>query len=580
MSKKSSRPKKYWKKQKFGTFFLKVFVPFILVAAILGGIVTYLLVSSYEASLGDSLNYLNQMIDKGMTSTLSSYDEALKSGQIKAADYDFQIAENQLISSMDYYLDMASMYVIDDKEGRNGAIDVYKLDEYGSLSKVGESDGKYYLIVKSGKNEKYILSCSREDGQKMYKEAIDTKEAGVLSIDELYVKGNSFWVGAYTYSTNEMEIIRDEDGTAHSEFKQYKVTNTDIPDGYVKVKNLSAYDMSSTPIGSAVSKDKFDTYGDPKGLIREAIAYGKDVADCNGSSGDYQDYQYAEKDYKCKYGKHHVGATWLGDGYYMILDYHTNIWRSSIGRLLIGTWAGIILMSVIVSLAIAYAMYKAYKSAYDMEQYRRTTSNAMAHDLKSPLAVILLNAENLRDGTNPDKDQYYMDNIIDEVDQMKAQIGSILDMAKVEDVNTQLNKTDVDITAIVDSLAEEYADRINEKNVTIEIKGTCTVHADEALMTQAIKNVMDNAVKYVTDGGEIKVRLSDSSVSFVNSSEPLDKSILSNVWKPFVKGDNSRHGHKGTGLGLSIVKTIMDRHGFDCLMDNSVEGVEVRLIFK
>ena len=99
-------------------------------------------------------------------------------------------------------------------------------------------------------------------------------------------------------------------------------------------------------------------------------------------------------------------------------------------------------------------------------------------------------------------------------------------------------------------------------------------------MNQAIKNIMDNAVKYVTDGGHIEVELSDKEVSFVNSSEPLDKDTLEDVWKPFVKGDNSRHGHKGTGLGLSIVKTIMDRHGFDSEMDNCDGGVEVRLIFR
>ena len=114
----------------------------------------------------------------------------------------------------------------------------------------------------------------------------------------------------------------------------------------------------------------------------------------------------------------------------------------------------------------------------------------------------------------------------------------------------------------------------------IDISGACTVSADEALMYQAVVNIMDNAVKYVADGGHIDVKLSDKEVSFVNSCEPIDKDTLTNVWKPFVKGDNSRHGHKGTGLGLSIVKTIMDRHGFDCEMKNVDGGVEVRLIFK
>ena len=282
----------------------------------------------------------------------------------------------------------------------------------------------------------------------------------------------------------------------------------------------------------------------------------------------------------CDQGKHNTDVVAIGNSYYLVMDYHTDLIKSSFGKVIIATWIGIALLSTLVSLAIAYVLYRSYRSAYDMEQYRRTTSNAMAHDLKSPLAVIQLNAENLRDGTNLEKNRHYTDNIINEVHQINTQIASILDMAKAEDVNTKLHKTDVDITAIVNSVAEEYAERIKEKNVSIEVNGACTVHADEELMNQAIKNIMDNAVKYVTDGGHIEVELSDKEVSFVNSSEPLDKDTLEDVWKPFVKGDNSRHGHKGTGLGLSIVKTIMDRHGFDCEMDNCDGGVEVRLIFR
>ena len=143
----------------------------------------------------------------------------------------------------------------------------------------------------------------------------------------------------------------------------------------------------------------------------------------------------------------------------------------------------------------------------------------------------------------------------------------------------KLNKTDVDVAAIVNSVAAEYAERIKEKNASFEINGDCTVHADEKLMKQAVKNVMDNAVKYVTAGGEIKVQLTDDLASFVNSSAPLGNETLTNAWKPYVKGDDSRHGHKGTGLGLSIVKAIMDRHGFDCEIKNTDDGVEVTLKF-
>lgn len=214
-----------------------------------------------------------------------------------------------------------------------------------------------------------------------------------------------------------------------------------------------------------------------------------------------------------------------------------------------------------------------------MEQYRRTTSNAMAHDLKSPLAVISLYAENLKSGKNPEKNQYYMDGILNEVKAMNEQVASILDMAKAEDVNTELHKTKVDIGNIINTAADVYAETIKTKNIRLDIQGSCQIEADEALMYQAVMNMIDNAVKYVTKDGKITVQMSNERLSIQNTSEPIPEDILKNIWNPFVKGDNSRHGHKGTGLGLSIVKTIMDRHGFICEMKNAGDGVEVKVDF-
>ena len=151
---------------------------------------------------------------------------------------------------------------------------------------------------------------------------------------------------------------------------------------------------------------------------------------------------------------------------FAVIDYHYNIVKSLMGHMIIYTWLGVVLGSALISLLIAYVMYRSYKSAYDMEQYRRTTSNAMAHDLKSPLAVISLYAENLKSGKNPEKNQYYMDGILNEVKSMNEQVASILDMAKAEDVNTELHKTKVDIGSIINTAAEVYAETIKDKKIS------------------------------------------------------------------------------------------------------------------
>ena len=62
-----------------------------------------------------------------------------------------------------------------------------------------------------------------------------------------------------------------------------------------------------------------------------------------------------------------------------------------------------------------------------------------------------------------------MDGILDEVRQMNTQVATILDMAKAEDVDTKLKKTEVDLTGIVDTVAQIYNEKISEKNVQIDI---------------------------------------------------------------------------------------------------------------
>ena len=514
----------YGKKQNYGSFFLRIFVPFILVAALLGGIVTYLLVSIYNTSVGNGVASAEERIRSNVNEAVTEYQDALAGAYVDRINYDFETADNKFTSDVEYMCEMLSAIAVDG----GAAASLYYKDSDGTLTLVAGHDYRMFFVVTDDNNKKFRLSCTYEDYQKMMAEAPRYGSADGLPalsrIEEIYVKGTSFWISKYSYYDygDGVKVIgTHETQMDYGEYDEKSVTVTEIPDGYVKLDTSKGYHFyNSSLIGSGAASCNMDYEGNIETLVADLEDSGV------GSS--------SRVSRNCDQGKHNTDVVAIGNSYYLVMDYHTNLIKSTFGKLIIATWIGIALLSTLISLAIAYVLYRSYRSAYDMEQYRRTTSNAMAHDLKSPLAVIQLNAENLRDGSNPEKNRHYTDNIINEVHQMNTQIASILDMAKAEDVNTKLHKTDVDITAIVNSVAEEYAERIKEKNVSIEVNGACTVHADEELMNQAIKNIMDNAVKYVTDGGHIAVELSD----------------------------------------------IMDRHGFGCEMKNVDDGVEVRLIFR
>ena len=572
-TKKMKKKSLYGKKQKFGSFFLKVFVPFILVASLLGGIVTYLLVSMYKTKLNNNIETVEESVNDKVDAAVSEHETALAGAYIDSVNYDFETADNKFIEELAYDSGVWSSAMYDDFSKFDGTCGVYEENADGELTKLVGQESLMFVTVKDKNGKAYRLFCSYDDYMNMTKDApVYFTSVGlpeISGVDEIYVKDNKFWLSKYRYLDygGDMTVDEDEGSVEYDSVMMHRVTVTDIPDGYEKLDESKGYEIiSNSLIGSVVNNVDFCQDAE------KISALVSEIKDCGyGSTETYSR--------RCDYGKHFTDVIKSDEGYYVVVDYHYNFVKSVTGKIVIATWIGIVLLSTLISLAIAYVLYRSYKSAYDMEQYRRTTSNAMAHDLKSPLAVISLYAENLKAGSNPEKNQYYMDGILEEVRQMNAQVASILNMAKAEDVDAKLNKVDVNVENIVSTVAEIYAEKITEKDVKIDISGSCTVKADEALMYQAVVNVMDNAVKYVQDGGHITVKLSDNEASFVNSSEPLNEDTLANVWKPFVKGDNSRHGHNGTGLGLSIVRTIMDRHGFDCEMVNCDEGVEVRLKF-
>lgn len=562
------KTKLYGKKQRFGTFFLKVFVPFILVTSIMGVIVTYMLVAQYNNGIEEFTQSAYHIGSEIVTEAEEEYRDALAGAQVNGVNYDFETAECRLSGALEYACGAVSMPV----SGIDGMTDcaarLYRLEADGTLTLAAGGDSRMFIRVRNENDVSCRLSCTYQDYLKMLETAPRQDGFPTLSgVEEIYVKGNNFWISRYRYYDYDGATDGGSNQNDCSGYAEKSVTVTDIPDGYVKLDTDKGYELTSVVMGSGEVSQDMDYSETPEEIINE---FDRDAMEAGSS-----DWMRSA----CDRGHHNTDVIMLGDEYYLVLDFHTNFPKSMIGRVVIATWIGIVLISTLLSLAIAYVMYKSYRMAYDREQYRRTTSNAMAHDLKSPLAVISLYAENLKSGNNPEKNGYYMDGILDEVRKMNEQVASILDMAKAEDVDAKLDRTDVDVADIVHTVAKLYAEKTSAKGVRTDISGECTVSADAALMYQAVVNIMDNAVKYVTDGGHITVRLSDSEISFVNSCEPLGKETLANVWKPFVKGDSSRHGHNGTGLGLSIVKTIMDRHEFDCQMNNVSDGVEVKLIF-
>lgn len=180
------------------------------------------------------------------------------------------------------------------------------------------------------------------------------------------------------------------------------------------------------------------------------------------------------------------------------------------------------------------------------------TLGAIGHDLRTPLASLRIRAESVE----PEEDRERM---IATIEEMTATLDDILTLARVGRSREQFERTDV--TALAASVAEDFRELRHEVAFTSD--GQHLLDVQPNLLRRAIRNLVDNAVKYA-GGAEIEVKgVGQSvSVSVLDRGPGIPASDLAHIAGAFYRGEPSRNRETGgAGLGLSIAQTVADAHG-------------------
>ena len=207
-----------------------------------------------------------------------------------------------------------------------------------------------------------------------------------------------------------------------------------------------------------------------------------------------------------------------------------------------------------------------------MADLRNDFSYAMVHDMKSPLSSIIMGARFLHSGKVDDKPEIkekYFTIIENEADHLLALVNKLLTISKLENKKLILNKQHINLVTIIDDLVEK-AKAKTDKNIdfTVDLM-TKHVMADEQYLTEAISNLIDNAIKYSKENIKIDItshstdkyvllKVRDNGIGISKEDQHI---IFDKFGRAAVHEQNRKGGVSGFGLGLNYVDQVMQAHG-------------------
>lgn len=199
---------------------------------------------------------------------------------------------------------------------------------------------------------------------------------------------------------------------------------------------------------------------------------------------------------------------------------------------------------------------------------RRQMTADVAHELRTPLSIVLGHVEALRDGVLP-LTQETFDIVHDEVQRLNRLVRDLHTLSLAEAKELPLELGPVSPHSVLADVAATHAVRVQQKGISLEVQAgpdLRDIHVDYDRMAQVLHNLLDNAIRYTASGGRIILSAAEVPgairVSVRDSGPGIAPEELEQVFERLYRGDRSRHrGEGGSGLGLAIAKAIVEGHG-------------------
>ncbi len=213
---------------------------------------------------------------------------------------------------------------------------------------------------------------------------------------------------------------------------------------------------------------------------------------------------------------------------------------------------------------------------------QKNLTRDVSHELRSPLARMNVALELAKQKTTPDT-QKLLDRIEVESFRLNEMISNILTLSKLESETANVEKADVNLKKLVETIVSDVSFEANGKGKTVEI-----LHADqsqivgnERLLRSAVENVLRNALRYTKDKVEVSLEVKDKQaiIAIRDYGEGIPENELKEIFRPFYRVSQARDRKSGgIGLGLAITEQAVRAHAGKVSAKNTGNGLMVEII--
>lgn len=206
-----------------------------------------------------------------------------------------------------------------------------------------------------------------------------------------------------------------------------------------------------------------------------------------------------------------------------------------------------------------------------MENLRRELVGNVSHDLRTPLAVIHGFIETLiikQDKLTEEDKSKYLSRALNGTERLKKLVEELFELSKLEAKQIKPSKEAFFINELMDDIAQKYALLVEEKKIKISAEGhdkPFMVYADISLIERVLQNLIDNAIKFTPENGQIKLQINEKAqeveIEVTDTGNGIPQDQVPFVFDRYHIGDKRVSlDTNSTGLGLAIVKRILEIH--------------------